>query len=79
MIVFEIEHEVYLMAGIFLTPSEITETMLHYPRANIDERESLWELLGGIHGMVIADKGLITKMNCFDVQISTYKRRCDLT
>jgi hypothetical protein len=31
VIVFEIEHEVYLMAGIFLTPSEITETMLHYP------------------------------------------------
>ena len=28
-------------------------------RANIDERESLWDLLGGIHGMVIADKGLI--------------------
>ena len=28
-------------------------------RTIIDERESLWDLLGGIHGMVIADKGLI--------------------
>jgi hypothetical protein len=36
VIVFEIEHEVYLMAGIFLTPSEITETMLHYRAAEYE-------------------------------------------
>ena len=51
-------------------------------RTIIDERESLWDLLGGIHGMVIADMGLIgadDQMNCVDVQISSYKRRYDLT
>ena len=28
-------------------------------QANIDERESLWDLVEGIQGMIIADKGLI--------------------
>ena len=47
----------------------------HATRTIIDERESLWDLLGGIHGMVIADIGLIgadDQMNCVDVQISSY-------
>ena len=34
--------------------TEITTT-----QANIDERESLWDLVNGVHGMIIADKGLI--------------------
>ena len=52
--------------------TEITAT-----RANIDARELLLVLLAGIHGMVIADMGLIgadDQMNCDDVHISTYKR-----
>ncbi|TID56579.1 transposase, partial [Legionella pneumophila] len=28
-------------------------------QAHIDERESSWDLVDGIHGMIIADKGLI--------------------
>ena len=28
-------------------------------QAGIDERESLWDLVEGVHGMIIADKGLI--------------------
>ncbi len=28
-------------------------------QAHVDERESLWDLVDGIHGMLIADKGLI--------------------
>jgi hypothetical protein len=36
-----------IITGITVTP------------ANIDERESLWDIVGNIHGLLIADKGLI--------------------
>ena len=36
-----------MITGITVTP------------ANIDERESLWDIIGNIHGLLIADKGLI--------------------
>ena len=55
--------------------TEITAT-----RANIDERESLWDLLGGIHGMVIADKGLIGAdyqnelLRCANINLQTAVR-----
>ncbi|KTD73818.1 transposase (DDE domain) [Legionella tucsonensis] len=29
-------------------------------QAHVDERKSLWDLVDGVHGMIIADKGLIS-------------------
>lgn len=39
--------------------SEGIITAITVTQANIDERESLWDLVDGIHGTIIADKGLI--------------------
>jgi len=33
--------------------------------ANIDERESLWEIVGNIEGLLLADKGLISYYSNF--------------
>ena len=49
----------YGFKGNLLINSEGTITGMTAAAANIDERESLWDLIGGIQGMVIADKGLI--------------------
>lgn len=50
--------------------SEGTITELTVTAANVDERDSLWELIPGISGMIIADKGLIgadyqEELRCF--------------
>lgn len=45
--------------GNVLINSEGTITDMTIAPANIDERESLWDLIKGIKGMLVADKGLI--------------------
>jgi IS5 family transposase len=49
----------YGFKGNLLINSEGIITALTVTQANIDERESLWDLVDGIHGTIIADKGLI--------------------
>lgn len=49
----------YGFKGNLLINSEGAITGITATAANVDERESLWDLIGGIQGMVIADKGLI--------------------
>jgi hypothetical protein len=51
----------YGFKGNLLINSEGVITALTVTPANIDERESLWDILTGIKGMVIADKGLISE------------------
>lgn len=49
----------YGFKGNLLINSEGVITGITLSEAQIDERESLWDLVDGIHGMLIADKGLI--------------------
>ncbi len=49
----------YGFKGNLLVNSEGIITAVTVTQANIDERESLWDLVDGIHGTIIADKGLI--------------------
>jgi hypothetical protein len=49
----------YGFKGNLLISSEGIITAVTVTQAHIDERESLWDLVDGIHGTIIADKGLI--------------------
>ncbi|KTD72641.1 transposase (DDE domain) [Legionella tucsonensis] len=49
----------YGFKGNLLINSEGIITGITLSQAHVDERESLWDLVDGIHGMLIADKGLI--------------------
>jgi len=49
----------YGFKGNLLINSEGVITAATVTQANIDERKSLWDLVKGIHGTIIADKGLI--------------------
>ncbi|CZG60225.1 IS982 family transposase [Legionella pneumophila serogroup 1] len=49
----------YGFKGNVLINSDGIITGITLSQAHIDERESLWDLVDGIHGMIIADKGLI--------------------
>ena len=49
----------YGFKGNLLINSEGIITAITVTKANIDERESLWDLVDGIQGMIITDKGLI--------------------
>ena len=49
----------YGFKGNLLINSDGVITGVTLTQANVDERESLWDLVDGIHGMIIADKGLI--------------------
>lgn len=49
----------YGFKGNLLINSEGIITAVTVTPANIDERVSLWDLVDGIHGTIIADKGLI--------------------
>jgi IS5 family transposase len=49
----------YGFKGNLLINSEGIITAMTVTQANIDERESLWDLVDGIQGTIIADKGLI--------------------
>lgn len=49
----------YGFKGNLLINSDGVITGITLTQANIDERESLWDLLESVHGMIIADKGLI--------------------
>jgi hypothetical protein len=49
----------YGFKGNLLINSDGVITGVTLSQAHVDERESLWDLVGGIHGMIIADKGLI--------------------
>jgi hypothetical protein len=49
----------YGFKGNLLINSEGVIAAITVTQANIDERESLWDLVDGIYGMIIADKGLI--------------------
>lgn len=49
----------YGFKGNVLINSEGVITEMTATPANIDERDSLWDLIDEVHGMVIADKGLI--------------------
>lgn len=49
----------YGFKGNVLINSDGVITGITLTQANIDERESLWDLLDGVQGMIIADKGLI--------------------
>jgi hypothetical protein len=49
----------YGFKGNILINSEGVITQVTTTAANIDERDSLWYLIDGVHGMLIADKGLI--------------------
>ena len=53
------DEKYYGFKGNILISSEGVITDITVTAANIDERDSLWELLKEIFGMVIADKGLI--------------------
>jgi hypothetical protein len=49
----------YGFKGNLLINSDGVITGVTATAANIDERDSLWDLIDGVRGMVIADKGLI--------------------
>jgi Transposase DDE domain len=49
----------YGFKGNILINSEGVITEITATSANIDERDSLWDLMGEVRGMLIADKGLI--------------------
>jgi len=49
----------YGFKGNLLISSEGVISRITVTQANIDERESLWDLVGNIKGVMIADKGLI--------------------
>lgn len=49
----------YGFKGNVLINSEGVITGATVAAANIDERQSLWDILGGINGLLIADKGFI--------------------
>ena len=49
----------YGFKGNLLVNADGVITGITVTQANIDERESLWDLVEGVHGMIIADKGLI--------------------
>jgi len=49
----------YGFKGNVLINSEGVITEITTTSANVDERDSMWDLIGEIHGMIIADKGLI--------------------
>lgn len=49
----------YGFKGNLLINSDGVITGITFTQASIDERESLWDLVEGVHGMIIADKGLI--------------------
>lgn len=49
----------YGFKGNILISSEGVVTGITVTAANIDERDSLWDLIDEVHGMLIADKGLI--------------------
>lgn len=53
------EERYYGFKGNLLIDSQGVITGITVTQANVDERESLWDNLDGIKGMVIADKGLI--------------------
>lgn len=53
------EETYYGFKGNVLISSDGVITAMTVTAAHVDERESLWELLPGIEGRVIADKGLI--------------------
>lgn len=53
------EEKYYGFKGNLVINSEGIITAVTATAANIDERESLWELLDNLKGMLIADKGLI--------------------
>jgi len=53
------EEHYYGFKGNLLINSEGVITAVTVTAANIDERESLWDLVDEVRGMVIADKGLI--------------------
>lgn len=55
------EEKYYGLKGNVLISSEGVITDLTVTAANIDERESLWDVIKEIAGMIIADKGLIGK------------------
>lgn len=55
------DEKYYGLKGNVMISSEGVITNITVTAANIDERESLWDLVGGIKGVVIADKGLIGK------------------
>lgn len=49
----------YGFKGNLLINSDGIITDITLSQAHVDERESLWDLVNGMHGMIIADKGLI--------------------
>lgn len=53
------DEKYYGFKGNVLINTEGVITGITLSAANIDERESLWDIVSGIDGMLIADKGLI--------------------
>ena len=49
----------YGFKGNLLINSDGVITGITLAQAHVDERESLWDLVDGVHGMIIADRGLI--------------------
>lgn len=49
----------YGFKGNLLINSDGIITEITLSQAHVDERESLWDLVNGVHGMIIANKGLI--------------------
>ena len=49
----------YGFKGNLLINSDGIITGITLSQAHVDERESLWDLVDGVHGTIIADKGLI--------------------
>ena len=53
------DEKYYGFKGNLLISSEGIITDITVTAANVDERESLWDIIRSIHGIVLADKGLI--------------------
>ena len=60
----------YGFKGNLVISSEGMITGITVAPANIDERESLWDIVGNIRGLLIADKGLIGED--YQAQIRTH-------
>lgn len=61
----------YGFKGNLVISSEGIITGITVTSANIDERESLWDIVDNIHGLLIADKGLIGEDYQAQIRAST--------
>jgi len=61
----------YGFKGNLVMSSEGIITGITFTPANIDERESLWDIIGSTHGLLFADKGLIGEFYQEQIKVET--------